>query len=926
MTTLSDASTASPPGAAAWFALDVDAVVAAVGSDLQRGLTSGDAASRLSRYGPNEIAAEKPPSMIEVALGQLRDPMNLMLVAVAVVSLVISQFSTAVIVALLILLNVTLGSRQELKARASVDALSKLQVPQAKTLRDGEIVLIPAVNLVPGDLVMLEAGDIVPADGRIVRSATLETQEAALTGESAPVSKDAETLHGGDVPLGDRTNMAFQNTSVTRGTATVVVTATGMETQMGQIATMLTSVTRTRSPLQKELDSLTKVLAVIAWTAVAFIFAVGAARGLPAKQLLLLGTAMAISAIPTGLPAFVSGLLSSGAKQLAESKAVVKNLTDVETLGATSAINTDKTGTLTMNQMMVSDLYAGGSWFTVEGEGYRKTGEIRAVAGAPVPDFTRLALGLCLDSDATVDDEGNVIGDPTEAALVVLAAKLGVDAEETRRAYPRLAEVPFDSEYKFMATFHEATVDGEPLLIELVKGAPDVVLARCSQTGGPLSGAQIRIAEVRADINAANERMGEQGLRVLAFAARLLNTAERTIMHNDPMSLTRDLSFVGMVGIIDPLRAEATGAVHTALGAGIDVRMITGDHAVTARAIGEQLGLGPGSISGSELEELSDDELVRRMPELHVFGRVSPEDKLRLARAMQHEGLIVAMTGDAVNDAAALKQADIGVAMGSGSEVTKQAGRMILTDDNFGTLVHAIEIGRRVYDKIVSYVRFQMTQLLGMVLLFVVATAFNINSGVALTPSMILYLLFFVTVAGVVVIAIDPGDPYVMHRRPRDPKVPITNRSAIVTWVVYAVAFFVAALIPLVAGPDTPHPNKPSASLTMTFVVVGLATIFNALTNRRDPASGLEAPVFKAIAISVVPLVMLVLATQLPSLQSGLLTQSLSGREWLACFGLALFVPVVIEGNKWLERRRLPAPGPLDVRSAVTGSSAGAAS
>ena len=698
--------------------------------------------------------------------------MNLMLVAVAVVSLVISQFSTAVIVALLILLNVTLGSRQELKARASVDALSKLQVPQAKTLRDGEIVLIPAVNLVPGDLVMLEAGDIVPADGRIVRSATLETQEAALTGESAPVSKDAETLHGGDVPLGDRTNMAFQNTSVTRGTATVVVTATGMETQMGQIATMLTSVTRTRSPLQKELDSLTKVLAVIAWTAVAFIFAVGAARGLPAKQLLLLGTAMAISAIPTGLPAFVSGLLSSGAKQLAESKAVVKNLTDVETLGATSAINTDKTGTLTMNQMMVSDLYAGGSWFTVEGEGYRKTGEIRAVAGAPVPDFTRLALGLCLDSDATVDDEGNVIGDPTEAALVVLAAKLGVDAEETRRAYPRLAEVPFDSEYKFMATFHEATVDGEPLLIELVKGAPDVVLARCSQTGGPLSGAQIRIAEVRADINAANERMGEQGLRVLAFAARLLNTAERTIMHNDPMSLTRDLSFVGMVGIIDPLRAEATGAVHTALGAGIDVRMITGDHAVTARAIGEQLGLGPGSISGSELEELSDDELVRRMPELHVFGRVSPEDKLRLARAMQHEGLIVAMTGDAVNDAAALKQADIGVAMGSGSEVTKQAGRMILTDDNFGTLVHAIEIGRRVYDKIVSYVRFQMTQLLGMVLLFVVATAFNINSGVALTPSMILYLLFFVTVAGVVVIAIDPGDPDVMHRRPARPQGP----------------------------------------------------------------------------------------------------------------------------------------------------------
>jgi Ca2+-transporting ATPase len=926
MTTASaTAATATPPGSAAWFALDVEAVVAGVGSDTERGLTSGDAASRLARFGPNEITKEKPPSVWAVALTQLRDPMNIMLIAVIVISLLISQFSTALIVGLLVALNVVLGTRQELKARASVDALSKMQVPQAKVLRDGDLGLVPASQIVPGDVVMLEAGDIVPADGRIVRAATLETQEAALTGESAPIPKAAATLPSPDVALGDRTNMAFQNTSVTRGTATVVITATGMQTQMGQIATMLTSVTRTRSPLQKELDSLTKVLAVIAWTAVAFIFVVGLARGIPGKQLLLLGTAMAISAIPTGLPAFVSGLLSMGAKQLAEAKAIVKNLTDVETLGATSAINSDKTGTLTMNQMMVSDIYAGGSWFTVDGEGYRKTGEIRAAAGTPVPDFTRLALGLCLDSDATVDDSGNVIGDPTEAALVVLAARLGVDADETRRAYPRLAEVPFDSEYKFMATFHEVTVDGTTTVVELVKGAPDVVLARCSQSGGPFSNAQVPIADVRADVDAANERMGEQGLRVLSFAARVVTGGEQATMREDPMSLTQDLAFVGMVGIIDPLRAEAKGAVETALGAGIDVRMITGDHAVTAAAIGKSLGLGPGAISGAELQTLSDDDLLARLPNLHVFGRVTPEDKLRLARLMQRAGLIVAMTGDAVNDAAALKQADIGVAMGSGSEVTKQAGRMILTDDNFGTLVHAVEIGRRVYAKIVSYVRFQMTQLLGLVLLFVVATAFNINSGVALTPSMVLYLLFFFTAFGVIVIASDPGDPDVMTRPPRDPKVPITNRNAVLSWLLYATALFVAALIPLVAGPDTPHPTKPSASLTMTFAVMGLGTVFNALTNRRDPASGLTSPVLKAVGISVVPVVMLVLATQLPALQSGLLTQPLTGRQWLACIGLALIVPVVIEGSKWLRRRRLPAPGPIDVESGVTGSRKGVA-
>ena len=499
---------------------------------------------------------------------------------------------------------------------------------------------------------------------------------------------------------------------------------------------------------------------------------------------------------------------------------------------------------------------------------------------------------------------------------MVLAAKLGVDAEETRRAYPRLAEVPFDSDYKFMATFHRVTVDGGEHLIELVKGAPDVVLARCTASGGPLSGSQVPIEQARADIDAANERMGEKGLRVLAFAARLVADDEQQAMTDDPMSLTNGLAFVAMVGIIDPLRAEAKGAVETALGAGIDVRMITGDHAVTAQAIGESLGLGPGAISGTELQALSDEELLSRLPELHVFGRVTPQDKLRLARLMQEQGLIVAMTGDAVNDAAALKQADIGVAMGSGSEVTKQAGRMILTDDNFGTLVHAVEIGRRVYEKVVAYVRYQMTQLLALVLLFVTATAFNINHGVALTPPMVLYLLVFVTAAGVVVIAVDPGAADVMHRPPRDPKVTITNRAAITLWAICAVTLFVAALIPLVAG--DPSATKPNSALTMTFVVMGLGTVFNALTNRRDPASGFSPPLLKALAISLVPVAMIALATELPGIQRGLLTVSLTGKQWLACLGLAALLPIVAETGKWIRRRRAAAPALLDAKRALT--------
>ena len=911
-TTAAESTTALPP-----FAQPAEDVVVELQSSADQGLTSAEAAARLGTYGPNSIKGEKPPSVVSIALGQLRDPMNLMLVAVAIVSLIIGEVSTALVVALLVVLNLTLGTRQEITARASVDALSKLQVPQSRVVRDGQLVLIPAEDVVPGDIVQVEAGDLVPADGRLIRSATCETQEAALTGESAPVAKGTAMLDSADAALGDRSCMLFQNTSVTRGTGVMVVTATGMQTQMGQIASMLSSVTRTRSPLQQELDKLTSVIGIVAWTAVAVIVVVGLFRGLPLSDVLLLGVAMAISAIPTGMPAFVSALLSQGARKLAAAKAVVKNLSDVETLGATSAINTDKTGTLTMNQMMVSTIYANGNWFTVEGEGYRKSGAILSVAGVQVPDFTRLAYGLALDSDATVSDSGDVVGDPTEAALVVLAAKLGVDAEETRRAYPRLAEVPFDSDYKFMATFHRATVDGAERLVALVKGGPDVVLARCTESGGPLSNAQVPMDQARAEIEAANERLAEKGLRVLAFAARVLEESDVPQMEADPMALVQGLSFAGMVGIIDPLRAEAKDAVQVALRAGIDVRMITGDHAVTAAAIGAELGLGPGAISGPELETLTDDELKARLPELHVFGRVTPDDKLRLARVMQETGLIVAMTGDAVNDAAALKQADIGVAMGSGSEVTKQAARMILTDDNFGTLVHAVELGRITYDKIVSFVRVQMSQLMSLVLLFVAATVFNINEGMALTPSMVLFVGLFIVIFPVLVVANDPGAPGIMDRPPRDPGVPLTNGPAVWRWILYGAVRFVPALACLVWGPDLPSMDAPSAAMTMAFVVIALGAVFGGLVLRRDPVSGLTAPLIKALAVLAIPTIAIILATELPALQRALTTQPLTGEQWLIVIGLALIGPIVVETDKAIRRHRAPAAAPVDVRSAV---------
>lgn len=898
---MTDSKQIPPPR---WWSFTADEAIDRLGSNEANGLTKGEAAKRLSEHGPNELQSEAAPSKLEVAMHQVVDPMNLMLLAVAATSLVIGEISTALLVAALVSLNIVLGAQQEMKAKAAVDALAKLQVPVARVTRGGSLVELPATELVPGDIVSLEAGDLVPADGRILRSATLETQEAALTGESAPIPKDSSPLADEDIAIGDRSDMVFQNTSVTRGTGVLVVTSTGMKTEMGAIAAMLSSVERKRSPLQRELDSLTKILGFIAWGAVVVIMAIGVIRGINTGELLLLGTAMAISAIPTGLPTFVQGMLSYGAKQLAKANAIVKNLTDVETLGSTSAINSDKTGTLTMNEMMTSTLYLDDTWFHVEGNGYSKTGAIRSVAGDPEPDFTNLALALVLDSDAVVSDDGDVIGDPTEAALVVLAAKIGVDAEETRRARPRLAEVPFDSSYKFMSTVHRIPLDGEDRLILLTKGAPDVVLARCSESATGKSD-WVSIADAIEGINAANERMGSEGLRVLSFAYRLINTCDEAAVLADPMSFVEDLRFVGLAGIIDPLRPSSKKAVHIAHKAGIDVRMITGDHTVTAMAIGKDLGLGSGAISGAEFREMSDEQVMAELPDLHVFGRVSPQDKLRLVQLMQADGMVVAMTGDAVNDAAALKQADIGVAMGSGSEVTKQAAKMILTDDNFGTLVHAVELGRSTYHKIRLYVRFQMSQLLSLVIIFLVASIFNIAGGVALTPMMVLWLNFLVAGAPVLIIMNTPVQEGLMQLPPRAPSHKLVNPSEVIRWLLYGGALFFATLAPLLWGPDKPSPSMATASMTMAFVVMGFGTLLSGLALRHDPQSWLKSPILTSLGILAIPAVLLVITTTWSPLQRLLMTQPLTAEQWLGSIGLALIVLVVIETEKWFRRRSL---------------------
>lgn len=911
--------TVAPPAnrQVAWHTMSPKQVAADLGVDPDQGLDAEEVARRLTEFGPNQLPTEPPPGVWMVARGQLANPMNIMLLIVGVASFFIGQIATGLVVSALVTFNVVMGTNQELKARASVEALAQLQVPRARVRRGGRIEEVESTGLVPGDVVLLEAGDVVPADGRIVSSATLEVQEAALTGESAPVAKDPGLLAEAETPLGDRTNLVFQNTDISRGTALVVVTATGKGTQMGQIAGLVSATRRSRSPLQRELDGMTKVFGLVAWLAVAVIAVAGLARGQARETLLLLCVSTAISAIPTGLPTFVQTMLSSGARRLAESRAVVTSLSDVETLGGTTVINSDKTGTLTMNAMTATSMLASGEWFTIEGGGYQKTGAILRTAGGEPPDFGRLALGLVLCSDATVGEDSSVIGDPTEAALVVLAAKMGVDAEQTRAALPRRAEVPFDSEYKFMATFHDRpdwpvgpVVQG-PHFVS-VKGAPDVVLQRCSRA--LWHGRLTPITDVRDEVVAANQRLSERGLRVLAFAARDLDDKAMSRALADPLSETTDLVLIALVGIIDPLRAEAKQAVRVALDAGVDVRMITGDHTVTARAIADQLQLGPGVITGTELARLTDAEVVERLPDLHVFGRVAPEDKVRLARLMQQAGHVVAMTGDAVNDAAALKQADIGVAMGSGSEVSKQAAKIVLTDDNFATLVRAIDLGRDIYRRITSYVKLQLTILSSVLQLMLLATIVNINNGVALFPMMLLFCKFFVVITVVIGFIVDVPDPGVMQRPPRTPGTKIVTVPQVFRWVISGFIVAVTALSLLRWGPDEPSTVNPSVSMTMAFAVVSLTAVNLGLVMRREREPVWSPPVFPYLGWIILGWILTWAAVELDMLRRLLDTVSLSGGQWLTVIALSLLAPAVVGVDKGIQLRHLRTAPPVTGR------------
>jgi len=778
----------------AWQTLAVDEALRQQGTDAAHGLSAAEAASRLQQFGPNSFAqAKKTPGWLQF-VRQYKDTMQIVLVVAAAVSgLVVQQWASALMLLLLTIVNALLGMRQEGKAEASIAALQKMMIIKAKVRRDGQLTELPAEQLVPGDVVALEAGDRVPADGRIIRAATLEIAEAALTGESLPVSKSMEAVAKADTPLGDRTDMAYMNTEVTRGAGEIVVTATGMATEVGHISGLLQSEGIEKTPLTKELDSLTNQILIIAGVALAASTLLGLSRGVPWETLFVNGIAFAIGAIPTGLPMVVTYLLAIGAVALAEAGAIMKRLRSVETLGSTTAANSDKTGTLTLNQMTATELVLPGRRFAITGEGYSTSGQITGLGDTNPMDLAPYLLPMALASDA-VAKNGSLVGDPTEGALVVLAAKGGVDPSTVREAYPRLAVLPFDSAYKLMATFHRMKDEnGREVVRCLVKGAPDQLLGRASY-GLDANQRQVEIGSVRLELEAANERLGTQGLRVMAVARRDFDPATFD-PSGDMLALVTNLTMLALVGIIDPPRPEAKTAIAKAKAAGIRARMITGDHAVTAAAIARELGIEGRAITGAQFAALSDDELINQIPEIGVIARVTPEDKVRLVDILKRTGNVVAMTGDGVNDAPALKAADIGVAMGiTGTDVSKEAAVMILTDDNFATIIKAIEIGRKLYDNLMKYIRLQMASLFGFIAVFLVSALLNILSGAPISALGVLWVNFTVIVFLAIGLGLGAGSPDIMNRPPRKVGAKIIPRGLMMILVLAGLAMAASTL------------------------------------------------------------------------------------------------------------------------------------
>jgi len=933
-------------------------VAEAMDVDPARGLSQAEAERRRAVVGDNQLTSPaRRPAWLRFT-DQFRSVLILILLTAGLVAGLIGDLKDAAVILVVLVVNAMIGFVQENRAERSLDALRELLEPTARVRREGEVRVLEAAHLVPGDLVLLEAGDKVPADGRLLLSESLEVDESALTGESQPVVKTTAATAGAqpsadvvaqDVPLAEQTCMVFSGTALTRGRAELVVTSTGMDSQVGAIAGLLATGRQPKTPLQVQLDSVGKRIALIGGIAIVAYAVLALLQGQDSGDIALSAVALAVATVPEGLPAVVALTLALGVGRMAGRGAIVKRLASVETLGSATVVCSDKTGTLTMNQMTARSLVLPGRRHVlIEGEGYLPRGALREPDGSDATGLGSLLIPLALCNDATLtgapstdaspgggaargpaagdadnpeDGPGagngpgpgsgpgaSIVGDPTEGALVVAAAKAGIDVPALRAATPRTAELPFDSTLRLMATAHqEPDPDGGPARTRLyVKGAPDVLLARSITTACP-DGVRSLDQAGRDELEAEVTALASSGLRVLAAATRLLPSppGDRAARQGDLdlAPFVTGLTFLGLVGLADPPRPQAHDAVARARRAGVDVKMITGDHRDTAAAISRELGITGDVVTGADLDRMSENQLEERIEGIGVFARVAPEHKVAIVRALSGRGHVVAMTGDGVNDAAALRAAHMGVAMGlTGTAVTKEAADMILTDDNFSTVISAVNEGRAIYDNIVKFVRFQLTTNIGAILSFLGATALGMPAP--LSAIQVLWVNIIMDGPPAMALGVDPARPGLMTEPPRPPEQRILDRRRLMVLLRGGIVMATGTLAVLAVGRD--RTSEPVA-LTMAFTTFVLFQLFNALNARDERRTIFTAHLFTNRwlwgTLGMVALLQ-VLAVQLPLLHPLFDTTALGAGQWLICAAVASTILIVEEAIKLLRGRR----------------------
>ena len=848
------------------------------------GLTQTQVQERRAEFGPNELAETGKKSVAAIFFEQFKDLLVIILIAAATISAISGNVESTIVILVVILLNAVLGTVQTVKAEQSLASLKAMSAPVAKVMRAGELVEVPASDVVPGDILILEAGDLISADARIVENFSLKVNESALTGESEAVEKIAGVIVDEKVALGDQKNMVFSSSLVTYGRATVVVTATGMSTEIGRIASLMNETKQRKTPLQISLDTFSKKLAIGVMAVCVLVFLLSIFRsGMSVIDSLMFAVALAVAAIPEALGSIVTIVLAIGTQKMAKEHAIIKDLKAVESLGSVSVICSDKTGTLTQNRMTVQKLYTAGSLI-----------DIANVNWSNVAQRELVSIGL-LASDATTDEvAGTSIGDPTEVALVQIGDTLGIDEATFRFEHPRQFELAFDSDRKLMSTLHE--LDGTPVMF--TKGALDVMLDRSTSVLGP-DGPVPMNDEIKREIINMNEQLSKDGLRVLAFARRTLDSV-RPLTFDDE----QDYTFVGLVAMMDPPRPESVQAVADAKKGGIRTIMITGDHKVTATAIARQIGVfedGDESLEGVELDSMTDEELDRRIPHIAVYARVSPEHKIRIVSAWQRRGNIVSMTGDGVNDAPALKRADIGVAMGiTGTEVSKDAASMILTDDNFATIVKAVVNGRSVYANIKNTVHFLLSGNTAGILCVLFASVMGLPAPFA--PVHLLFINLLTDSLPAIAIGMEPARSDLLNRKPRDPKAPLLDRALLKKIIFQGTLIAIPTMIAFWLGMQS---AGVGVAMTMAFATLSLARLFHGF-NCRGEASifklGLTTNRYALMAFGA-GVILLSVALFVPFVQPFLMVAPLSAVNVLSIVGLSFAPTLLIQVGRVIRGR-----------------------